>query len=261
MRRLILSAALGGLCLAVAAFGPIPASLQPGETGRVAQVIDGDSLRLTSGLVVRLAEIDAPREQPGDPYGAQATAALRTLATGKTVQLRYGGLRRDKRGRALAQVFIPGAQPVWLQREMLARGLARVHTWPDNRAEAQTLLNAEAAARSARRGLWASPAYAVRTADPNHLLRHHRSFQLVEGKVAEVAERRGRIYLNFGENYRTDFTITVDPAAARLWSGGPAGLQQLQGKTIRVRGWLSEFNGPAIRANHPEQIEILRVRS
>jgi hypothetical protein len=203
-------------------------------------VIDGDSLRLTSGLVVRLAEIDAPREQPGDPYGAQATAALRALAAGKTVQLRYGGLRRDKRGRALAQVFIPGAQPVWLQREMLARGLARVHTWPDN---------------------WASPVYGVRTADPNHLLRHHRSFQLVEGKVAEVAERRGRIYLNFGENYRTDFTITVDPAAARLWSGGPAGLQQLQGKTIRVRGWLSEFNGPAIRANHPEQIEILRVRN
>jgi micrococcal nuclease len=261
MRRRVLSAAVGGLCLVLAAFGPIPASLQPGETGRVAEVIDGDSLRLASGLVVRLAEIDAPREAPGDPHGAQATAALRALVAGKTVQLRYGGLRRDKRGRALAQVFVPGAQPVWLQREMLARGLARVHTWPDNRAEAQTLLNAEATARIARRRLWASPAYAVRVSDPNHLVRYNRSFQLVEARVTQVAERRGRVYINFGENYRTDFTITVDAAAARLWPGGAAGLQQLQGKTVRVRGWLSDFNGPAIRANHPEQIELLRVRT
>ena len=31
----------------------------------------------------------------------------------------------------------------------------------------------------------------------------------------------------------------------------------LQGKRIRVRGWLKSFNGPMINATHPEQIEVL----
>jgi micrococcal nuclease len=249
--------ALAAASLAACGAGPIPQSLQPGETARVAEVLDGDSLRLANGLVVRLAEIDAPRVQPGDPLGAQATQALRALVAGKTVTLRYGGLRRDKRGRALAQVFTTGPQGVWLQRELLARGLARVHTWPDNRAEARQLLAAEAAARGARRGLWASAAYGVRAADPNQLIRFDKSFQVVEGVVREAAERRGRVYLNFGDNYRTDFTVSVDPAATRLWPGGAAGVQSLQGKRIRVRGWLSDYNGPSIRASHPEQIEVI----
>ena len=31
----------------------------------------------------------------------------------------------------------------------------------------------------------------------------------------------------------------------------------LEGKRIRVRGWLRSWNGPQIEASHPEQIELL----
>jgi hypothetical protein len=31
----------------------------------------------------------------------------------------------------------------------------------------------------------------------------------------------------------------------------------LQGKVVRVRGWLKKFNGPIIKASHPKQIEVI----
>ena len=31
----------------------------------------------------------------------------------------------------------------------------------------------------------------------------------------------------------------------------------MEGKRIRVRGWLRSYNGPVIDVTHPEQIELL----
>jgi hypothetical protein len=58
------------------------------------------------------------------------------------------------------------------------------------------LLKAEDEARTAKRGLWADAFYRVRTSDA--LGRDIGTFQLVEGKVAAVAVRRNRVYVNFG---------------------------------------------------------------
>lgn len=258
MRALAAVAAV--MCAGAAlAAGPAPGPALPrGETARVTQVVDGDTLVLANGLTVRLAEIDAPRRE--DPLGPQAQATLSNLALGKTVSLRYGGLRRDSRGRALAQVVVEGgpAGQTWLQREMLARGLARVHTWPDNRAEVPALFAAERAARAARAGVWAQRAYAVNVSDPAALRGKEKSFQLVEGTVTQVADRRGRIYVNFGRDYKTDFTVVVERENLRNWPGGAADIQALQGRQIRIRGWLKDWNGPMIEATHPQQIEFLR---
>ena len=34
-------------------------------------------------------------------------------------------------------------------------------------------------------------------------------------------------------------------------------LEELEGKEVRVRGWIEWWNGTVIKATHPEQIEIL----
>ena len=145
------------MTLALTACGQAPGleRLAAGETGRVAQVRSGDSLVLDSGLVVRLAGVEAPW---GDaPYAAQARETLRGLVEGRTVQLLYGGVRRNKYGSALAQVRIVGGQ--WLERALLRDGAARVRTWADNRAMAGPMLEAEAYARNRKLGLWAVPAF------------------------------------------------------------------------------------------------------
>jgi hypothetical protein len=80
------------------------------------------------------------------------------------------------------------------------------------------------------------------------------TFQLVEGRVREVSEVGRRIYLNFGGDWRKDFTLTIEAGDRSRFADDLSGLE---GRQVRVRGWLRDFNGPAIRLTHPEQLEVL----
>lgn len=233
---------------------------EAGETGVVASVVDGDSFVLDSGLEVRLAQIEAPRVRPSDTWGPQATASLERMIKGKRVELRYGGLRRDRRGRAIAQVFIPqgiGREAVWVQTEMLRTGIARVHTYADNRSAIAELWGAEREARRAGRGVWSAPAYQVRFATPQALAGGIGSFQLAEGRVESASQRGSVIFLNFGTDNKTDVSAVVPERAFALWPGGAADILALQGRSIRIRGYVRNSNGPALWLDHPEQIEYI----
>jgi Staphylococcal nuclease homologue len=109
-------------------------------------------------------------------------------------------------------VFVMGeGGPIWLQEELVSEGLARVYSFPDNRACIAELLTRESEARAKRLGVWGSLAYRIQSADDlDRLGRLTQSYQLVEGTVAEVGEGGGRIYLNFGDDWRSDFTISVE---------------------------------------------------
>jgi hypothetical protein len=89
------------------------------------------------------------------------------------------------------------------------------------------------------------------------LLRYRSTYQLVEGKVRDAAEVRGRIYLNFGENWREDFTITVQPTNKRVFDEAGMKLTDLKGRRVRVRGWIERRGGPLIEIYHPSQLEVL----
>jgi len=93
--------------------------------------------------------------------------------------LYYGGERRDRYGRALAQVF---EGETYLQEEMVRKGLARVYTWPDTWQDSARLLAAEQEARAASRGMWGLARYKIRSPEPNGLAQDVDSFQIVEGK-------------------------------------------------------------------------------
>ena len=72
-----------------------------------------------------------------------------------------------------------------------------------------------------------------------------------------VAVRRKYIYLKFGANWRDDFTIAIPAEAHRMFKKSGLDPVSLQGRNVRVRGWIKSRNGPMIDASHPEQIEIL----
>lgn len=266
-RALVLCVALTGLALTcpaaaeTAEFG-LPRDVpEPVTAGRVAAVIDGDTLILENGTHVRLTGIQAPKlplGRPGFrawPLGEAAKRALEALAGGKAVGLSYDGRRIDRWRRLLAHVEADG---VWLQGEMLRRGLARVYTFPDNVARAADLYAAERAARAAGRGIWALRAYRIRTAED--AADAIGTFQLVEGTPLDVATVRGRTYLNYGRDWRTDFTASVSARAAGRFRAAGIDLKSLAGRRLRVRGWLTRQNGAMIRLTHPEQIEILTGR-
>ena len=250
-----------GAFVAITAAAP---RFERGETGKVSKVLDGDSFILDSGLEVRLAEVEAPRVRPGDSWGPRATRELEGLILGKKVELQYDGLRRDRRGRAIAHVFVPqglGKEPVWVQSDLLKNGLARVHTYADNRRAIGDLWQAEREARRAGKGIWTAGPYQVRYATPEALQGGLNSFQLMEGKVEKASQRGKVIFLNFGTDDKTDVTAIVPETAFARWRGGADDILALQGRTIRVRGYVRNSNGPSVWVDHPEQIEFIMAPS
>ena len=229
------------------------------EGGVVREVVDGDTVRLASGTQIRLVGIQAPKLPLGRanfrawPLAEEAKAALAGLVLSRQVVLRYGGRRIDRHGRLLAHLYDESG--LWAQGEMLSRGLARVYTFGDNRWQAAAMLALEEAARGARRGIWRRRHYRVRTVaeTPQWI----GTFQLVEGRVLAAAVVRGRGYLNFGDDWRSDFTVSVPPRFRRLFRQAGVPISVYAGKRIRVRGWLRNYNGPMMEATHPEQIEML----
>jgi endonuclease YncB( thermonuclease family) len=241
-----------------------PAAAAEDEAGvRVAQVVDGDTLVLerpvTGAAQVRLVGIQAPKlplGRPGFPtwpLAAEAKRALEDLTLGRTVTLSFGGRRIDRHGRLLAHLH--DRRGTWIQGEMIRLGMARVYSFPDNRSRVAELLDLEGRARAAGRGIWGHPFYDVLA--PGETGRHIDTFQLIEGAVLDAANVRGRVFLNFGPDWRTDFTVTLDPKTARLFVREGIDPLALEGRRIRVRGWLAWRNGPQIEATHPEQIEVV----
>jgi micrococcal nuclease len=231
------------LLLVLAACGRNPLDrLARGEAGRVAEVRSGDTLVLQSGLVVRLAGVDAPNSR--QPYAREATAELERLATGQDVQLFYGGSRRDRYDRALAQVRLEKGG-VWLQERLLESGAAWVRTYSDNRALAAEMLAAEAKGRQDGKGVWALTPPLVRL--PIEAV-GRRGFHIVEGRVSAAAPDAlvldGLMRAEVPAPRRADFTALA--------------LDQLRGRLVRVRGPVGRDN--VLRLDHPEQIELLEAR-
>ena len=221
------------------------------EQVNVVAIDDAGAFTLADGRRLRLASILTPRLS--QPFAVQVKDRLMALIAGGRVDLALADKGTDRHGDVLAHVFM--GQGEWAQRTLIAEGLARVHTRADMRRCAGPLLKAEDEARTAKRGLWADAFYRVR--GPDELGRDIGTFQLVEGKVAAVAVRRNRVYVNFGADYRSDFTVTISPADRRRLAKEGVDPIAWSGKRVRVRGWLSLLNGPEIELTHTEQIQIL----
>ena len=68
---------------------------------------------------------------------------------------------------------------------------------------------------------------------------------------------RGRAFINFGADYRTDFTVTIEPEDMRTFRQAKFDVAALAGKRVRVRGWVEFYNGPEITIATPAAIEVL----
>lgn len=238
--------------------------LEPGPSHTVARVADGETIVLDSGAEVRLVGTLAPRApSPGSgdwPPERQAREALERLLIGKNVELKFAGRRSDRYGRHLAHVFVTetGGDPVWVQGHLLEQGLARAYALPGNTGCISEMLTKESEGHLHARGIWKLAAYRVIEAtEIRELLARRNRFELVEGVVRDVALKGGRGYVNFGSDWRSDFTAVVPPKLMRDASEAATQLRALIGKRVRVRGWIERRNGPSVEIAALGEIEVV----
>jgi micrococcal nuclease len=227
----------------------------------VNRIEDRGVLVLKDGRTVKLESLLWPSDADGAPSELRQLARTRlaALIANRRLSLRIAVPKTDRYGRVRVQVLLSGADDPWLQREILHEGLARVAIAPDRSECAAELYAAEAEARAARRGLWAYRSYGLRT--PERLRwRDLGTFQIVEGTVQNVAVRGSRGYLNFGRNWRTDFTVVIQPRDMKAFRAVAVDPYSYANKTVRVHGWIDRLNGFEIEAASPAQIEVLQPR-
>jgi len=198
---------------------------------------------------IRLPGADLPTILPTQ----EAIGALRQLTVGAPLVLTSTPPRQDRYGRIRVQAF----DRVWLQTALLERGLARVEIDPDRSECAPDLYEAEAKARAAGLGLWATARYRVKQASsltPDLA----GQFELVEGQVTNASVHGGRAFLDFSQNYRQGFSATVAPEDRKTFRKAGFALEDLVGRHVRLRGVIEAFGGrPEIALSNPYQIEIL----
>jgi len=240
-----------------------PCTLDPGPTRTVTRVLDAETLVLDDGSAVRLIGALAPRARDANtergswPPETEAIKALSDLVLGKKVNLAFGGRRKDRYGRFLAQVFLNDrGKKDWVQGTLLAEGHARMYGLSESFTCAHELIAHEAEARRKGLGLWSNGVYRLMPADnPGALMKTRGKYERVIGGVASIGKTKSTTYLNFGTDWHTDFTVRIgkkvlaaDPDFSRMVDG-------LAGKQIIVRGWIERRNGPLIDVVDPSQIE------
>src|SRR3972149_2631751 len=217
-------------------------------TATVAAVRDGRTLMLTDGRELRLGAIEA---------GADGRGALQSLIAGRPLRLERLGAESDRYGRLVAFAFAGEAQQS-LQAALLEQGQARVSARIGDKSCAETLLTAERSARAAGRGLWADPNFApLRAENLPRLQAEKGHFALVEGKVLSVRESGATIYANWGGRGTRDFPVIILNPQQRPFAAAGLEPKRLEGRRIRVRGWLERRGGPRVGAGAPEQIEFV----
>jgi len=162
---------------------------EPGERFVVSRVVDGDTVELKGGDVLRLLAIDTPEKD--QPYYEEARQFLIEKTLGKKAEIVYGERRRDRYGRLLGFLYI---DTVFVNREVLANGLGYLYLFRDNLElpQVKELLKVQKEAIDEKVGLWSKPYRAeeyyvstpgsfrfhrpgcrsVANSDPDKLLRH-----------------------------------------------------------------------------------------
>jgi len=228
---------------------------------KVADVVSPLTLLMEDGSIIRLAGIDIPNSYGDDISELAVTARdiLKDLLVGKRIEAYQTKNKKvglvNRMGHDLAHVERHGDK-AWAQGTLLALGLARVKTTPENAHMAVEMLALEAAARDEKLGIWAGEAFAIHNAEDAESAIG--SFAIVEGRIESVALKKNRIYINFGKDWKSDFTVSIAPMDKRKFSKAKLDPLGWGGKVIRVRGSVREYNGPYMEVMHPEAVEFIK---
>ncbi len=219
----------------------------------VSKVIDGDTIIVEGNEAVRLRGVDTPEKN--EPYYAQAKSLLKKAVHGRQVRLLICREEpRDRYGRLLAAVETSDMD---IAVELLRDGLARTLIInPCVASRVRDYQRTERAAFRAGKGIWSLQ---EPRRIPHDQARPYVGWMMtVTGKVRNVHQGQKAIHLNFGPDYRTDFTAVIFLKDLPRLSGQGLLLPvtDYRGQHVEVTGTIKEYNGPEILVHSADQLVL-----
>lgn len=121
------------------------------KKAKVERIVDGDTIVLTNGSIVRYVGITCPEDN--EPFDKESTEANRKLVEGKEINLEYDHYKADKFGRILAYVIVDGKN---VSMELAKSGMAQVVVYQHKKSfiYQEQLLKVQEEAKNQKLGIW-----------------------------------------------------------------------------------------------------------
>ena len=160
---------------------------------------------------------------------------------GREVIIEYGEKKQNRYGNELVQVRSKDGD--WLQGELVKSNLALAYPTLDNDVMAKEILAIESQIPLTDLQL------------KENLEEYKGSLQIVQGVVYEVKKVRDKMYINFEDDWKQDFTVLIRKKNFKRFDGVDFDL--FKGQKIRVRGWVESYNGPMIEIYNKWHMQLL----
>lgn len=227
---------------------------------QVTKIIDPLRVEIDGKKIVQLVNISIPDFDLYDPNdrALAAQAFLTDFLLNKKVRLYQR--RHDKKGlqnrMGYDLVHLQRADDnAWVQGTMLLNGYATIRPSAINVEMAAEMIDLEQKAQKAQTGLWKDSAYETYTSE--NAEKAIKSWAVIEGTIKASAIIRNTVYLNFGDNWKTDFTTGLESKVRREMAKHNIDPLSLTHTNVRVYGWVEDRNGPYISLLAPEWLHIL----
>jgi hypothetical protein len=242
-KKLLIATLIGLLFLA--------ASIRDGQgelvRDKVLRVIDGDTLEISGGTRVRLLGIDAPEK--GEFLSEKATERLRELTLSGEITLEMCA-DRDLYGRFLATIRVERAN---INSILLKEGLALPMLIPPCGIPVVVdVLKSAGQGALAGKGIYSLSGYEI--ISPVEAGNHINEQAIVRGTILEIHKGSKVWHLNFGSDWRTDFSVVIFRDGQKRFSDLRIDPADLVGSEVLVIGKVKRYNGPEITVRGPDQI-------
>jgi hypothetical protein len=236
---------------------PRPEQLARLDKRVVQEVLKPDMLLMENNKRFKLDNIRVP------PYeDASAINELRQEFIGKPVTIyTYEDVKKDIDRYGVPITHIVRDDGVWIQEDMVSKGLAWAVPSDKDPEMVFALYKAEDSARVQKLGFWKDPAYEIKNV--NEISDYMYSFQIVKGQILSANSTKDYVYFNFGKDWKTDFTIRVTSQFWYEYSNSITHSAQLLNisswadSIVLVRGWVESNNGPMIEVTDGAQIQFI----
>ena len=125
--------------------------LENAEEVVVYKAVDGDTLELVDGRLIRYIGIDAPEIEDNDCMSTEAKKANEVLVNGKTIKIIKDVSDVDKYDRLLRYVFVG---KTFINEQLIKQGYARASNYPPDTKYSKRFKSIAASAKEAKLGIW-----------------------------------------------------------------------------------------------------------